>query len=306
MCIRDRGLDQANLKLYQRMNGAIETMNNQPESLAQTWRSEMDIRFKAQGDTLIEQIHQSKIYAEIMRNETTSTLRMEMDIRFKDLGDKLVSQTQRAHERIEFIREEILFELRKGLRTKPSDHEINPTKNNIESRIIRPEKIDRSPLVLNLGCGHLSKPDMVNVDARELPGVDILADVSDIPLEPDSVNKIFAAHLLEHFPQRYLVDILLPHWKKLLKPGGVLNLVVPDSEAMLEAYSTGEMSFDDFALVTFGKQDYEGDFHYAMYTPMHLKQLLEKSGFTDITITHTNRINGMCREMECIAHKELH
>src|SRR5690606_15482577 len=102
--------------------------------------------------------------------------------------------------------------------------------------------------------------------------------VDNLPFAEGTVDGIYAAHLLEHFPKRYLLDVLLPYWRSLLKPGGTLELVVPDSEAMLAAHQRGEIDFATLAEVTFGKQDYDGDFHYAMYSPASLVALLEEAG----------------------------
>lgn len=36
---------------------------------------------------------------------------------------------------------------------------------------------------LNLGCGHIPVKGYINVDARDLPGVDVVADISSLPLK---------------------------------------------------------------------------------------------------------------------------
>jgi len=214
-------------------------------------------------------------------------------------------QLQHQGNRTEFVRDEIMFELRKALKIKPA---AAPGESSdqvaIEPRILGHVKLeDGAPIRLNVGCGHIPHADKLNVDARELPGVDIVAGAEDLPFEPASVDLLYAAHLLEHFPRRYLLDVLLPYWRKLLKSDGVLQLVVPDSEAMLEAHKRGEMSFETLTEVTFGKQDYDGDFHYAMYSPDTLCQLLREAGFKQVEVLAKDRINGDCREMEVQARK---
>jgi predicted SAM-dependent methyltransferase len=171
-------------------------------------------------------------------------------------------------------------------------------------RILDHVRLDVNQAVrLNVGCGHIPHPDKLNVDRRELPGVDVIADADNLPFEPASIDLIYAAHLLEHFPRRYLLDVLLPYWGSLLKSDGVLQLVVPDAQAMLAAYKREEMSFATLTEVTFGKQDYDGDFHYAMYSPQTLTELLSEAGFGQIEVLADDRINGDCREMEIQARK---
>ena len=214
-------------------------------------------------------------------------------------------QLQNQGKRTEFIRDEVMFELRKALKIKPVAAPGESAEQiAIAPRILGHVKLEAGqPIRLNVGCGHIPHPDKLNVDVRELPGVDIIAGAENLPFEPTSVDLIYAAHLLEHFPRRYLLDVLLPYWNSLLKSDGRLQLVVPDSQAMLASHERGEMSFDTLAEVTFGKQDYDGDFHYAMYSPETLCQLLLEAGFKHIEVLAKDRINGDCREMEVQARK---
>ena len=54
-------------------------------------------------------------------------------------------------------------------------------------------------------------------------------------------------------------------------------------------------------LVTFGAQDYVGDDHFAMYTPETLSNVLRAGGFEDIVVLATDRMNGLCPELEITA-----
>jgi hypothetical protein len=71
---------------------------------------------------------------------------------------------------------------------------------------------------------------------------------------------------------------------------------------MLERLNDGRMTLHEFKLVTFGWQDYETDDHFAMYTPETLRELLADVGFTRVEVLATDRMNGMCPEMELVAH----
>lgn len=220
-------------------------------------------------------------------------------------GRQYDHQFEHQAKRTEFVRDEVLFELRKALKIKPAPAPGEASENvAIEPRILPHVKLeDGEPIRLNVGCGHIPHADKLNVDVRELPGVDIIAGAENLPFDPGSVDLIYAAHLLEHFPRRYLLDVLLPHWKSLLKADGVLQLVVPDSEAMLASHGRGEIDFATLTEVTFGKQDYDGDFHYAMYSPTTIADLLREAGFKHIEMLANDRINGDCREMEVQAGK---
>lgn len=70
---------------------------------------------------------------------------------------------------------------------------------------------------------------------------------------------------------------------------------------MMNDFSQGEMTFDDLRKVTYGSQDYEGDFHYNMFSVESLTNILIQAGFKRVELIEDNRKNGLCREMELIA-----
>jgi len=192
--------------------------------------------------------------------------------------------------RLETVRSELLYELRYGRRGETKQE-------TPEKAVLSPEKLSGS-VRLNLGCGHVPLAGFVNVDMRGLPGVDIVAPIDDIPVRPGTVVEIFSSHLLEHFPQEELRRSLLPYWASLLAPGGLFRAVVPDGEAMLAKAADGSYPFYDFREVLFGSQDYTGDFHYNMFTPASLSDLLVEAGFGEITVPAKGRRNGRCYEFE--------
>lgn len=204
--------------------------------------------------------------------------------------------------RVEFVRRELLFEMRYAA-APASDAE------QIEARqeIVNPKKLAASRkgvLKLNLGCGHIALDGYINIDRRKLPGVDVVAEVDDLPFKQGEVDEIFSAHLLEHFPQEQLRRQLLPYYFSLLKEGGVFRAVVPDAEAMIQKYTEGEYPYDDLREVLYGAQDYEGDFHFNMFTPRSLKKLLLESGYSDVKIVSRGRVNGKCLELEMHSTKK--
>ena len=198
---------------------------------------------------------------------------------------------------IDQSRNEILLELKHG---QKSLHEL-------ETRIINKRKYDRmlleDVLALNIGAGRNCEAGMINIDMRELPGIDIVADATDIKLPKEIAKVVFSAHVLEHFPYEKLRRTVLPNWISLLKVGGCFRAIVPDTEAMMAVCANGTMSFEDFRTVTFGLQEYEGDIHHTMFSRASLKLLLEEAGLRDVCFIATSRANGLCLEMEVLAYK---
>jgi SAM-dependent methyltransferase len=203
-------------------------------------------------------------------------------------------------ERLQFVRNELLYEFQYGNRRPPA-----AAATGIEPKIVNEEKLAAAgtEVTLELGCGHLPREGRINVDLRELAGVDVVADAANLPFEPATVAEISSAHFLEHFPTEELRRHLLPYWVDLLRPGGRLVAVVPDSQTMVDEYAAGRLTFDELREVTFGGQEYAGDFHFTMFTPASLSDLLTEVGLVDVHVVETGRRNGTAYEMELEAFR---
>jgi len=151
---------------------------------------------------------------------------------------------------------------------------------------------------INLGNGPRLEAEYLNVDLRELPGVDVIADATRLPFAEQSLSELLCSHLLEHFPQEELRKVVLPYWHQLLKPGGMLRAVIPDWDSMIREYARGTFPFENLREVTFGSQDYALTFHFNMFSQASLRALLEEAGFRDATFPVVARPNGKCLEME--------
>ena len=195
--------------------------------------------------------------------------------------------------RIEFIRKEMLLEQR-----YQADAPV--TLPAPEPKIINEEKLHEmgDNLRINLGAGHVPLADYLNVDIRAVPGIDVVADVTDLPFAAGELAEIYSAHLLEHFPAEELRRKVLPYWVSLLRDGGKLVAVVPDIETMVKERAAGRLSFDDFREVTYGGQEYAGDFHFNAFSPESITEALEEAGLSDVVIRETGRRDGLCYEME--------
>ena len=201
--------------------------------------------------------------------------------------------------RVEFVRRELMFEMRYGAGSAASE------KDAIEPQVIAVDKVDaarRTGLRLNLGCGHVPLAGYINVDRRALPGVDVVADIDKLPFGQGELAEISSAHMLEHFPLEQLRRELLPYWKSLLGPQGKFRAIVPDGAAMARAFVSQEYDFDNFRQVTFGGQDYDGDFHFTMFSTESMTTLLTEAGFHAVEVVAENRENSGCKEFEIVAY----
>jgi SAM-dependent methyltransferase len=96
---------------------------------------------------------------------------------------------------------------------------------------------------LHWGCGGSARPGWINTDIKHGPGIDISVDIRDgLPLEDDSVDYIVSVHALQEIP----LDDLLPalsELRRVLAPGGVLRLVLPDFLKGVRAYERGDRDY---------------------------------------------------------------
>lgn len=92
------------------------------------------------------------------------------------------------------------------------------------------------PRLLNLGCGARSHPAWHNLDLHpQRPGV-MRHDVTrPLPFPATHFDAVYHAHLLEHLPPAQ-APTLLAECRRVLRPGGVLRIVVPDLEQLARLY----------------------------------------------------------------------
>lgn len=79
---------------------------------------------------------------------------------------------------------------------------------------------------LHVGCGTERLEGWVNIDAQELPGVDVVADVTQ-GLEYRDCEAVYAEHFLEHLRVDHALDFL-GEAHRALGEGGLIRLSTPN------------------------------------------------------------------------------
>lgn len=86
-------------------------------------------------------------------------------------------------------------------------------------------------LRLNVGCGSRTLPGYFNCDIERNPDAprdpDMLCDAKSIPLPDGCARELMAIHVFEHM-YRWECEPVLAEWRRLLRPGGLLILELPD------------------------------------------------------------------------------
>jgi SAM-dependent methyltransferase len=90
---------------------------------------------------------------------------------------------------------------------------------------------------LHWGCGTIIAQGWINTDVQKMPGVDLVSEVrAGLPFPDGSIDCIASQHVLQELPIRELVPGL-QELRRVLRPGGVLRMGLPDLERALEAYA---------------------------------------------------------------------
>jgi predicted SAM-dependent methyltransferase len=164
-----------------------------------------------------------------------------------------------------------------------------------------------APLRLNLGSGFHPKPGWINVDL--IDGLsDLQLDLRErLPFADGSVAEIYTEHFFEHLAYAGSDDTLateletpgrpsdalslLRECRRVLVPGGRIDIGVPDAEVALQDYATGGRlplpdwwgpKWCDTAMHRVNYVFRQGREHHYAYDFETLQRTLESVGFTDV------------------------
>ncbi|MEZ4958753.1 MAG: hypothetical protein R2830_02930 [Saprospiraceae bacterium] len=98
------------------------------------------------------------------------------------------------------------------------------------------------PLKINFGCGPLAHPGWVNVDYIKSENT-YYYDLRDkLPLKGGIASNIHCEHFMEHLTQEDAIQFMKECFR-LLQPGGLFRIIVPDAEKYIKAYAKND---DDY------------------------------------------------------------
>ncbi|HEU4735681.1 MAG TPA: methyltransferase domain-containing protein [Solirubrobacterales bacterium] len=142
---------------------------------------------------------------------------------------------------------------------------------------------------LNWGCGTEPEPGWINSDIKAAPGIEISCDILEgLPLTDDSIDYIVSIHAL---PELRYPDIVpaLTELRRVLVPGGMLRLALPDLDRGIRAYLDGDRDYflipDEDARSPGAKlivQMLWYGYSKTLFTRDFTAELLERAGFSAI------------------------
>jgi SAM-dependent methyltransferase len=143
----------------------------------------------------------------------------------------------------------------------------------------------RGEVKLHLGCGGEHKAGWINIDLLGDP-VDVAWNLArPLPFGSDSVAAIFHEHLLEHLPLA-AGDQFLRECYRVLRPGGILRIGVPDAGRLIRSYAGDRSYLEELhpgrptALLAVQELFYWHR-HCAMFDVETLSLLVKAAGFPD-------------------------
>lgn len=123
---------------------------------------------------------------------------------------------------------------------------------------------------LNLGAGDFPLDGYENLDRK------FGHECYPLDYPDDSVEEIRASHLLEHFSHNDTLDVI-KDWMRVLKPGGVLKISVPDFQKICAIVASGNW-INAEGYIMGGHTDSD-DHHGSIFDASKLSELFRLAGF---------------------------
>lgn len=143
---------------------------------------------------------------------------------------------------------------------------------------------------LYLGSGKRFIPGFIHIDLDDYPHLAYKHNIADLPMFSDkSVDLIYTSHSFEYF-DRQEGEKVLKEWHRVLKPGGILRIAVPDFEAITHVYLKYNKDLEHKGILgpLFGRMDIKEKgknktiYHKTVYDFKSLKKMLQMAGFKNI------------------------
>lgn len=184
------------------------------------------------------------------------------------------------------------------------------------TRVYLCHNVKKTHRLLEIGPGSKRLPSFETLNAVGGPHIDYVADAAHrLPFATDTFELIYGSHVLEHIPWYRTVEVL-KEWIRILKPGGHLEIWVPNGLAICQAFvaaeNTGARDFEQDGWYRFnpdrdpctwasgrifsygdgtGRKD-DFNWHFALFSPRFLRAAMEEAGLVDIEALPREAVRG--------------
>ncbi len=144
---------------------------------------------------------------------------------------------------------------------------------------------------LNLGCNKTNfGQDWLHFDSNYHSHI-IGHSITSLPFANETVDLIYASHVIEYFDRVEVIDVL-NEWYRTLKKGAILRLAVPDFYEMAKEYVNAiekndfyhDLTLDNFLGPLYGRM-FDGNkmiYHKTVYDFDSLNNVLRGIGFSNV------------------------
>lgn len=141
-------------------------------------------------------------------------------------------------------------------------------------------------LKLHLGCGRIVLDGWKNYDIEKHRGVIVQDLTKKLPHKNETVDFIFSEHFIEHISRQDAIKLLRDCYR-VLKPNGVIRLITPDLQVLLDDYAAGRIDrwaeiwrpISPCTMVNQGMRDWG---HQFVYDLPELRLLMNEAGFSKV------------------------
>lgn len=109
--------------------------------------------------------------------------------------------------------------------------------NGLKKRDLFKKVSPKENIVIDLGSGPDKENELIKIDQIPFAGVDVVADISNLPIKDNSIDGIICQSVLEHVKNP---DSLISEVYRILKPGGYALIVAP----FLEGYHSAPEDYN--------------------------------------------------------------
>lgn len=144
------------------------------------------------------------------------------------------------------------------------------------------ETPESQPVKLDLGAGSKHNEGYLRVGLES--DHDVVTDLRRLPFPDDYADEAMAIHVVEHFHLWDVVPTLI-EWRRVLKPGGLLVLELPDLMKCCRAFVRDAGASPRNSLWgMFGDSKHQDPLmlHKWGYTPDTLAALMREAGFVKV------------------------
>lgn len=169
---------------------------------------------------------------------------------------------------------------------------------------------------LEIGPGPRRVPGFETINVVWGRDVDYICDASKkLPFTSGSFDLVYASHVLEHIPW-YQVPPVIKEWVRILKPGGSIEIWLPNGFLIAQAFVNAELKIkndinedgwykfnDDHdpcvwangRIFSYGDgtgRKNDPNWHMTVFSPRYLRSLLTNSGLIDIAQLNRSEVRG--------------